>query len=407
MDSPTINILMNKISALLNKRDLKQKEIDKRLEVLKTYNESDTNKKKQEIKINKICNKLEDLSGNSATSAAYYKSQIERAYTIYERDTTNLEAKRDEAIKKAESVYDREIANLQSKKEESIRKAEASFDINRKALEDKRDSNIKEYEENIIRISEKLFSKSSVIADSTNSVVSNEEVDENADKVLIKLRAEYKQLDDEYDQYNDSYLKEVIQQRQYNNKKAEAIAREYQLQEQEAYNKKLDIANQIKQQRDEEERQHKINLEKKKQDKPEEFLTTVEKKEHIKQLTSKKKEFKNKYLELLSKYKVDEELIFDNLLKHHIDIVINLEKESDVKNFFDTNSEFYNKKIQFEETIDKSLTLTEVNVYNHLRQLSKDDDIYYTFYSKDSIVKKKNFLKKYTKEYEHQYKEDS
>jgi hypothetical protein len=385
MDSPTINILMNKISALLNKRDLKQKEIDKRLEVLKTYNESDTNKKKQEIKINKICKRLEDLSGNSATSVAYYKSQIDRA----------------------ESIYDREIAKLEAKKEEAIRKAEVSFDINKKALEDKRDSNIKEYQENIVRISEKLFSKSSIIADSTNSIVSNEEVDENADKVLIKLRAEYKQLDDEYDQYNDSYLKEVIQQRQYNNKKAEAIAREYQLQEQEAYNKKLDIANQIKQQRDEEERQHKINLEKKKQDKPEEFLTTVEKKEVAKQLTSKKKEFKNKYLELLSKYKVDEELIFDNLLKHHIDIVINLEKESDVKNFFDTNSEFYNKKIQFEETIDKSLTLTEVNVYNHLRQLSKDDDIYYTFYSKDSIVKKKNFLKKYTKEYEHQYKEDS
>jgi predicted XRE-type DNA-binding protein len=385
MDSPTINILMNKISSLLNKRDLKQKEIDKRLEVLKTYNESDTNKKKQEIKINKICNRLEDLSGNSATSVAYYKSQIDRA----------------------ESIYDREIAKLEAKKEEAIRKAEVSFDINKKALEDKRDSNIKEYQENIVRISEKLFSKSSIIADSTNSIVSNEEVDENADKVLIKLRAEYKQLDDEYDQYNDSYLKEVIQQRQYNNKKAEAIAREYQLQEQEAYNKKLDIANQIKQQRDEEEHQHKINLEKKKQDKPEEFLTTVEKKEHIKQLTSKKKEFKNKYLELLSKYKVDEELIFDNLLKHHIDIVINLEKESDVKNFFDTNSEFYNKKIQFEETIDKSLTLTEVNVYNHLKQLSKDDDIYYTFYSKDSIVKKKNFLKKYTKEYEHQYKEDS
>jgi hypothetical protein len=376
---------MNKISSLLNKRDLKQKEIDKRLEVLKTYNESDTNKKKQEIKINKIYTKLEDLSGNSATSVAYYKSQIERA----------------------ESICDREMAKLEAKKEEAIRKAEASFDINKKALEDKRDSNIKEYQENIVRISEKLFSKSSVIVDSTNSVVSNEDVDENADKVLIKLRAEYKQLDDEYDQYNDSYLKEVIQQRQYNSKKAEALAREYQLQEQEAYNKKLDIANQIKQQKDEEERQHKINLEKKKQDKPEEFLTTDEKKEVAKQFTSKKKDFKNKYLELLSKYKVDEELIFDNLLKHHIDIVINLTKESDVKNFFDTNSEFYNKKIQFEETIDKSLTSTEVNVYNHLRQLSKDDDIYYIFYSKDGIVKKKNFLKKYTKEYEHQYKEDS
>ena len=396
MDSPTINLLVEKISGLLKRKSDKEKEVQKRIEVLKTYSQSDSNKRKQDNKLNRVYNKIQDLSGSTVDTIHYYKNQIDKAEIIYERELKKLEAKKEEAHRKADAIA-----------EEAKRKADAAFQINKDALEEKKDNNIKEYEEHIIRKSEKLVDNARALIEQTNTVVDNETIDEDGDKTLIKLKTELKQIQESYDECNDCYIKEVQKNIRYSQNKAIEKEREYNLELQEANNRKLEIAQQIRQQEREAEEQYKKKIEEKKITNPEEFLTKDEKKEYNKKRNTKIKEFKSKYSNIINNYKVDEELIFDNLLKHHLDTVVDFQLESDIISFFDTNKEFYKKKIQFEYNIDRILTETEVNIYNHLRELTKDEDIYYTFYDKEGTIKKKSFLKKYLKEYNHYYKEDN
>ncbi len=399
--------LAEEIGKLKNKILLKNSEIEKRKEILSTYIDSDTNKDKTNNKVEKIYSKILDLSGNCVNSINYYKEQITKAEEIYDRENTKLEMKRDKAIEKAKAVY-----------EEAVKNAETSYEINQRYLQDKKDSNVKAYETNIIRISEKIFEKSSTLIEKTNIISNAKPIDENGDKLLIKLKFELKQLQEQLED-NEKYEKELVLERlKYQNKLQEQIKMEALREEQAAYNKAKEQAYYIKQAKEDDEKKHQEKLQELKITNPETFMTVEDKKQAKKAFTKKLKDFKAKFNNVLNSYIVKENYLEDNkpcvdehnLLdyfnKSELEYIVELSSDNDIKSFCDSKIDVYTKKQHFEETSIKQLNEMQNSIYTNLLLLTKDDDIYHEFFELQGIDKQKKFLNKYQKEYEFSLRED-
>ena len=387
--------LQEQLSNLLSKKNTKIKEIEKRKEVLTTYNESEVVKEKKENKLEKIYSKLIDLSGNSLNSINYYREQINKAEQIYYRELNKYELKKERALEKAKALYD-----------EAVRNAESSFEMNNKILEEKRDSNIKDYENHILRISEKLYDKSSGLVEKTNSIVNNKSVDEDSDKLLIKLKLELKDIEKEIEEKNTLFRKSAEESLRYANKLIEERKREARQKELDIENKKIEEALLLKQQEQEQEKLHQEKLRENKQKNPELFMTQDEVRLRRRAFYNKKKQFLEQHKSILNNYSIGEESVDDYLMKHDLETLIELESEENIKKFCDSIYSFYKKKILFEEKINKTLSELQVNIYNQLRQLSNNDNIYIDFFNITNLDKQKKFLNKYEKEYNFRFSED-
>lgn len=399
MESPqpsslAIDNLAIELSNLLSDIYKKNQEIEKRTELLKTYNDSDTNKNKTEIKLNKIFEKINDLSGSSINSINYYKNEIEKAEIIYDREVKKAEAKRDEMIRKAESMYSMTVDQLN----------------------DRKNNNIKMYQDSIFRISEKLSEKHVMLKDKTNNIIHTNDIDENADKVLIRLKIEKTQLEEHYKDKKEQHAKAIQQYEKLEQLRVQSILREQQLKELEERNKALILHQQIKQQQMKSELEHQNKLNQNKSKNPIEYMTLEDKKQVAKQFNDKKKQFKidNNSIIYDTKYDIvlddNTDKLFNCLMKHDLEDIIELTSKKDIVSFLDQVYDMYKKKVTFEYKYDNGLykvfTEYEINIYNNLLLLTNDSSIYKSFFDILTIPKQKKFLLKYENEYKYHFSDD-
>ena len=171
---------MTKAETYVNNKKL---EIVKRREVLTAQRNSETEKAKQEAKQQKIDLKIIIAKNGMISSTAYFRTQIETAMAKREREVANAKAKMETTIAAAQAKCEREIEAFNQACEKYVKYNQDM--INNE--EQKLDKAIKEIEKEKVNIGP-------------------EDLDEEADKTMTRLKVEAEQLNEKYESAKKYYF---------------------------------------------------------------------------------------------------------------------------------------------------------------------------------------------------------
>ena len=165
-------------------KDIKNKklEIEKRREVLTAQRNSETEKAKREVKEQKIDRKIMNVTNTMTSTTAYFRTQIETAMAKREREIANARAKMETAIAAAQAKCDREI----------------------EAFNQACDKYVK-YNQDMISNEEQKLEKAIKEIEKEKVNFGPDDLDEEADKTMTRLKVEEGQLEQKYEEAKKYY----------------------------------------------------------------------------------------------------------------------------------------------------------------------------------------------------------
>ena len=166
---------MFKQVAIQKSIETKRKEIEKRREVMETTSSTNVSRKKDEAKIEAIDSKISSKVNTIDKTIDYYKNEIEKSEKKFNNDIDNLRKKLETEIEKLESKF----TLYRSYCQDGIRREQEKKDLLTEPLEKKKE------------LLQQIMEKS-----------------EEDDKVLVRLKVEMKQLQEEEKETQKRYLEE-------------------------------------------------------------------------------------------------------------------------------------------------------------------------------------------------------
>lgn len=174
---------MNKLMNCRRSITSKNKEIEKRREILETVSSTYVSKKKDEAKIEAIDSKIAQKVAGFETTIDYYKSEINNAESRLTADVSRIEEK-----------YMKQIDIIRQKAEAEISKLQTTLDNERKKFHDKFETYrmycqtaIQSTEQKRDLLTEPLEKKKELLQQTMEKT-------EEDDKILVRLKVELKQL---------------------------------------------------------------------------------------------------------------------------------------------------------------------------------------------------------------------
>jgi hypothetical protein len=371
-----------------------------RREALQTIADSDSNVKKVRDKLNAVEDKYEIINKKEGNAEKYYNTEIER---------TKIKAEQD-------------IQRFKEKCEQDIERYTQKINDKVNLYEDYCNSQISIIKNNAERVKDKITNK----IDKCNEVIKNT-IDEDNDRILVKLKLELTQLNKEVNEsvlvYNDVYTRYEQNRNARNAELKRELQQQIALEERKEEDRKKALLLDIRTRKEKEKREEEERYNKRKEQELEKYYTAKE--TVIQSLVVDKpltytdhvKNFKMKYNNLLhdDKYKersdyYDSKIsIYETLLKTDLDRLIYL-NDQQVKEYLDSNYDFYYLKFHFDQSLlsgtNSRYSKKEIDIYNNLNLLIKDECGYRKFFSITDAIKQHRFLKKLEKEYNHKLKED-
>lgn len=364
--------------------DEKEKQIIMRRELLQTMADSDTNIKRLKEKINNVEGSVNNLHVKEGKSISYYNDEKEKAKIRMNKEIEQYTEKYEKECMKAKDKYnDYEIyCNKQ------IERVESSINNERERLEDK--------------------------INKCNNIIKNT-IDEENDRILVKLKLELVNLNKDVDETVEMYNKLYIRNEQQRNAKVaelkrsmeQRIASEERLEEQKKKEALLEIkCKKEKEIRDEEERYKKHRV----------ITHTVDRSSD--RYTDGVKQFRRNYKTIYDddKYKeyssyYDTKIsVFEALLKSDLEELITLTNQEEVIKYLDDSYDFYYLKFHFDQDIlnnKHKYNKREIDIYNNLNVLVVDYCGYRKFFNYLTDTKRKKYLKELENDYINKLKPSS
>jgi len=188
---------MFKQVAIQKSIETKRKEIEKRREVMETTSSTNVSRKKDEAKIEAIDSKISSKVNTIDKTIDYYKNEIEKSDKKFNNDIDNLRKKIETEVEKLEKKFNDDKEIVCKKLETEIEKLESKFTLYRSYCQD----GIRREQEKKDLLTEPLEKKKELL----QQIMEKSEED---DKVLVRLKVEMKQLQEEEKETQKRYLEE-------------------------------------------------------------------------------------------------------------------------------------------------------------------------------------------------------
>lgn len=196
MFSASINCAYQEI-AIQKAIESKRKEIEKRREVLETTSSTNVSRKKDEAKIEAIDSKISFKVNTIDKTIDYYKNEIEKSEKKFNIDNDILRKKIETEVEKLEKKFNDDKEIVCKKIEIDIERLENKFSTYRSYCLDA----LRREQEKKDLLTEPLEKKKELL----QQIMEKSEED---DKVLVRLKVEMKQLQEEEKEAHKRYLEE-------------------------------------------------------------------------------------------------------------------------------------------------------------------------------------------------------
>lgn len=175
-----------------------KRDIEKRREVLQTTAQSETEKKKMNVKTSAIDIKLNATESAVFRQITYFESEKQKAIEKFQREDSNADAEYERVVRNAEEKRQKEKQKNKDKSESYISYCESQLE------------SLKMKEETI----KQTLEQKKALLDT------KPEVDEEADKVLVRLKTELKQAEDQETENRNAYYE--LRDKEYKMKRQQA-----------------------------------------------------------------------------------------------------------------------------------------------------------------------------------------